>query len=193
MEASAEPAAPDPMPEPYEPGEASATDVGHEVIPAVSPPVLHVEPVGNVEQSLECEPRLQEIFMTEETIGLERAVELCGGLPGIRACILAKGSNVLAAHNAPPHLDLVSLTANAAAMVEAVRSSALRMGLGEIPAVTAHSESGPISFFHASDLALLVLHSDRGFVPGVRERLRDVLLAMGTSGVSLRLGAGDRG
>ncbi|MCX7868635.1 MAG: hypothetical protein N2322_01675, partial [Terrimicrobiaceae bacterium] len=82
--------------------------------PAVPPPVpaplLEVEHVGaGEEERLPCEERLQEIFMTEENIGLERAIGLCGGLPGIRSCILARGSRVLASHNAPAHLDLVSL------------------------------------------------------------------------------------
>lgn len=162
--------------------------------PPAPPPqhVVELEPVGEVERPLLCQERLQELFLTEEPIGLEKAVALCGSLPGIHACILARGSRVLAAHNAPPHLDLISLSAHATALVEAVRSSALKMGLGEIPAVTIHSERGPVSFFHARGLSLLVLHADRGFVPGVRERLRDALRALADSPLALaEEGAGE--
>ncbi len=147
-------------------------------------PVEHLEK-EHKEKPLACEERLQEIFMTEERVGVERALELCGGLPGIHSCILAKGSLVVAAHNAPANLDLVSLTANATALLDAVRASSMKMGLGEIPAVTIHSEKGPVSFFHADDLAMLVLHADRGFVPGVRERLHDVITALGRAKLPL--------
>jgi hypothetical protein len=44
-----------------------------------------------------------------------------------------------------------------------------------VPAVTIHAEKGPITFFHQDDLCLLVMHKDRGFVPGVREKLQKVV------------------
>lgn len=147
-------------------------------------PVFHLdvpEPRAVIHKPLPLDSgsaRLQEIFMTEEVLTAEKVLELCGGLPGIRSCILTRGTSILAVHNAPPGMDLISLTANAVEMLSAIRSSTMRMGLGAIPAVTVHSEKGPVSFFHAEDLALLVLHSDRGFVPGVRERLRDVVHAL---------------
>jgi hypothetical protein len=56
-----------------------------------------------------------------------------------------------------------------------MRSSSAKMGIGAVPAVTVHSEKGPITFFHEDDLCLLVLHKDRGFVPGVREKLQQVV------------------
>ncbi len=194
------------MPEPPEPVEAFAEipePPSQEFLPQefapqeMETPALSVEPHQAFENFVEPQPltarteglpaqgRLQEIFMTEEHLSAERVLELCGGLPGIRSCILAKGSNVLASHNVPSGIDLVSLTANASAMLSAIRTSSMRMGLGAIPAVTVHSEKGPVSFFHADDLAMLVLHSDRGFVPGVRERLHDVVIALGESNLAL--------
>ena len=118
---------------------------------------------------------LQAMFMTEEFISVERVVELSGGLPGIKSCVLAHGSAVLASHNVPESIDLVSLSAHALEMLAAMRQSAARMGVGAVPAVTIHSEKGPITFFHQDDLCLLVLHKDRGFVPGVREKLQKVV------------------
>ena len=135
--------------------------------------------------------RLQGIFMTEENLSAERVLELCGGLPGVHSCVLARGASILATHNVPSGLDLISLTANAADMLAAMRASSMRMGLGAIPAVTIHSEKGPVSFFHAEDLAMLVFHADRGFVPGVRERLHDVVVALKSSPLLLPSGQED--
>jgi len=175
--------------------------------PAVEPPsptAVHIEhlppsmlnPVRVVSRELESAPderltaqdRLQEIFMTEEQLTLDQVLKLCGGLPGIRSCILTKGSSVLATFNVPDAIDLVSLTGNASAMLDAMRASSMRMGLGAIPAVTVHSEKGPISFFHSDDLAMLIIHADRGFIPGVREKLHDVVVALGQSNLPLPLG-----
>ena len=132
---------------------------------------------------------LQAIFMTEEFLSLDRVVELCGGLPGIRSCVLAHGAAVLASHNVPESLDLVSLSAHALEMLAAIRQSAARMGVGAVPAVTIHSEKGPITFFPQPELCLLVLHQDRGFVPGVREKLQQVLEYLSKANLTLPAGA----
>jgi hypothetical protein len=118
---------------------------------------------------------LQAVFMTEEMLSVDRVVELCGGLPGIKSCVLAHGAAVIASHNVPESIDLVSLSAHALEMLAAMRQSAARMGVGAVPAVTIHAEKGPITFFHQDDLCLLVMHKDRGFVPGVREKLQKVV------------------
>jgi predicted regulator of Ras-like GTPase activity (Roadblock/LC7/MglB family) len=118
---------------------------------------------------------LQAIFLTEETLTPERIVELCGGFPGISSCVLSRGAGVIAAHNVPDSIDLVSLSAHALEMIRAMRESSAKMGVGAVPAVTLHSEKGPITFFHEDDVCFLVLHKDRGFVPGVREKLQQVV------------------
>jgi len=118
---------------------------------------------------------LQEVFMTEDFLSVEKVIALCSDLPGIKSCILAHGAAVLASHNVPEDIDLVSLSGNAMEMLKSMRDSASRMGIGEVPAVTIHSEKGPITFFHRDDLCLLVLHKDRGFLPGVREKIQRVV------------------
>ena len=128
---------------------------------------------------------LQSVFMTEDVLSVERVLELSGGLPGIKSCILSHGSTVLASHNVPDTIDLVSLSANAVEMLKAMRQSVAKMGVGAIPAVTIHSEKGPITFFHQKDLCLLVLHKDRGFVPGVREKLQQVVTELARTNLAL--------
>lgn len=142
--------------------------------------VMEAEPVvlkkkQPLSQPLSNQDDLQALFLTEELLTVERVIELCGGLPGVKSCVLSHGSAVIASHNVPDTIDLVSLSAHAVEMLHAMRESAAKMGVGAVPAVTIHSEKGPITFFHQDDICLLVLHKDRGFVPGVREKLQGVM------------------
>jgi hypothetical protein len=118
---------------------------------------------------------LQALFMTDENLSTGRVVELCGGLPGIQSCVLTSENQVVASHNIPEGLDIVSLSSNAAAMLRAMHDASAGMGIGEIPAVTLHTAKGPLSIFQKEHLAMLVFHGDRGFVPGVREKMTAAL------------------
>jgi hypothetical protein len=118
---------------------------------------------------------LQALFMTDENLSTGRVVELCGGLPGIQSCVLTSENQVVASHNIPEGLDIVSLSSNAAAMLRAMHDASAGMGIGEIPAVTLHTAKGPLSIFQKEHLAMLVFHGDRGFVPGVREKMTSAL------------------
>jgi predicted regulator of Ras-like GTPase activity (Roadblock/LC7/MglB family) len=118
---------------------------------------------------------LQALFMTEEKLTLDRVIAMAGQLPGLRACILAHGDQVVCASNTPPGVDLQNLSGQAMTMLAQIRESSSKMGLGNVPGVTLHTDQGAFSFVHNKELCLLVLHSDRGFLPGVRERLQEML------------------
>jgi len=139
------------------------------------------------QEIVEQEP-LQALFLTEETMTVGRVIELCGGLPGVNSCVLAHGSVVVASHNVPDGVDLVSMSAHAADMLKAMRDSSARMGVGTVPAVTLHTEKGVISFFNRDDLTMLVFHRDRGFVPGVREKMAAVLGELTKARLTLPVG-----
>ena len=66
--------------------------------------------------------------------------------------MLAHGAVVLASHNVPESIDLVSLSAHALEMLAAMRQSAARMGIGAVPAVYHPCRKGPITVFHQDDL-----------------------------------------
>lgn len=127
------------------------------------------------ESDLPDQHALQALFMTDENLNTGRVVELCGGLPGIQSCVLTSENQVVASHNIPDGLDIVSLSSNAAAMLRAMHDASAGMGIGEIPAVTLHTARGPLSIFQKEHLAMLVFHGDRGFVPGVREKMTAAL------------------
>ena len=131
--------------------------------------------VTAAESELPDQHALQALFMTDENLSTGRIVELCGGLPGIQSCVLTSENQVVASHNIPEGLDIVSLSSNAAAMLRAMHDASAGMGIGEIPAVTLHTARGPLSIFQKEHLAMLVFHGDRGFVPGVREKMTSAL------------------
>ena len=182
VEAEASPAAEEapPISKAPEPPPSEAVLVETEHLPVVG---------GKTSVEIPNQDALQAIFMTEEFLAMERVVELCGGLPGIKSCVLSHGSAVLASRNVPDSIDLVSLSAHAVEMLSGMRSSSAKMGIGAVPAVTVHSDKGPITFFHQDDLCLLVMHKDRGFIPGVREKLQQVVEELSRANLPLPIAA----
>ncbi len=70
------------------------------------------------------------------------------------------------------------LSAHALEMLRAMRESSAKMGIGAVPAVTIHSEKGPITFFHQKICACSCC-TRTGIHPGVREKLQQVIDALG--------------
>lgn len=188
---------PEPAPEPVadlvpEPEPVAEVVPEPTLPPPVATPVRmlrteHFPTQSQNQEIVEQEP-LQALFLTEETMTVNRVIELCGGLPGINSCVLAHGSIVVASHNVPESVDLVSMSAHASDMLKAMRDSSARMGVGTVPAVTLHTEKGVISFFNREDLTMLVFHKDRGFVPGVREKMAAVLGELTKARLTLPVG-----
>jgi len=140
--------------------------------PSVDPSAI--EAVSSAPAS-EGEEKLQALWLSDHVMDVQEILSRCSDLPGISTCILTRGTDVLATSRVPAGFDIVALTAHATEMIDGMRAAASRMGLGDVAAVTIHSDKGPVSVFHSGDLALLTLHADRGFTPGVRERLASTL------------------
>lgn len=169
------------------PAEPGPTEPAVPAMPVRMLKTEHFPSESQNQEIVEQEP-LQALFLTEETMTVNRVIELCGGLPGINSCVLAHGSIVVASHNVPDGVDLVSMSAHASDMLKAMRDSSARMGVGTVPAVTLHTEKGVISFFNREDLTMLVFHKDRGFVPGVREKMAAVLGELTKARLTLPVG-----
>lgn len=160
---------------------AQEKTVEEESVPPVGKELVHSAPV--LERLWKLDPQdeladgsaLQALFMTDEKLTLEKVVSKAGELPGLDACVLAHGDRVICASKAPADTDLQTLSGQAMTMLSQIRDSSEKMGLGSVPAVTLHADRGVVSFLHRGELCLLVLHADRGFVPGVRERLQEML------------------
>lgn len=149
---------------------------------AIVPSAIHLEPtiVPRILASDEVaeQEKLQALFLTEEKLSIQRVVQLCGELPGIKSCLLTHDNMVISSHNVPEGVDIVSLSENTSAMLHAMREASSGMGLGTIPALTIHSDKGPLTIFHQETLSLFVFHGDRGFIPGVREKMTAALYGL---------------
>ena len=134
-------------------------------------PLWKLDPLDQIADPL----ALQALFMTEEKLTMGRVISMAGQLPGLRACILAHRDKVVCASNTSPGIDLQTLSGQAMTMLTQIWVSSSKMGLGNVSGVTLHVEQGALSFLHNNELCLLVLHADRGFIPGVSERLQQML------------------
>lgn len=150
----------------------------HRFSPAPPCPTL-IEPLiletQNTGTDLPGQESIQALFLTEEKLTVRRVVELCGELPGIRSCVLTRDDAVVASHNVPENFDLVAMSSTASKMLAAMQESSTQLGIGAVPALTLHTERGPLSIVQNNRLTLLVVHADRGFIPGVREKLTATL------------------
>jgi len=118
---------------------------------------------------------MQAVFLTEEPLTIERVVALCGEFPGVESCILVKDGAVVTSIGVPDGFDLKVLSEHATEMVAGVSESIGKMGLGETPAFTLHTDRGVISLFPHDELLLMVKHRDRSFVPGVKVKLASII------------------
>jgi predicted regulator of Ras-like GTPase activity (Roadblock/LC7/MglB family) len=150
----------------------------HRFSPAPAPQTL-IEPLiletENTGTDIPEQESLQALFLTDEKLTVRRVVELCGELPGIRSCVLTREDAVVASHNVPENFDLVAMSSTASKMLAAMQESSSQLGIGAVPALTLHTERGPLSIVQNNRLTLLVVHTDRGFIPGVREKLTSTL------------------
>jgi hypothetical protein len=125
---------------------------------------------------------LQAIFMTEEFLDLPRVSQLSCGFPGITGCMIVAGDALAQGGERPAGLDaqaLCQLTKQLSAVAAAFPE--------ELPAVqtyTLHIGNRALSIFARPHVSLCLVHSHRGFLPGVRERLAAVAdtLSRGLSG-----------
>lgn len=126
-------------------------------------------------EALASQAALQALFMTEESLTVQGVVSRAAALPGLRACVLARGDMVLCTSDSPAGSELRTLSGQAMTLLTGIRASSVGMGLGTVPAVTLHADGGALSILQEGDLCLLVMHAGRGFLPGVRERLQELI------------------
>ena len=126
-------------------------------------------------EALASQAALQALFMTEETLTVQGVISRAATLPGLRACVLARGDMVLCTSDSPAGSELRTLSGQAMTLLTGIRASSVGMGLGTVPAVTLHADGGALSILQEGDLCLLVMHAGRGFLPGVRERLQELI------------------
>lgn len=114
---------------------------------------------------------LQVLFMTEDELDAKAIVRFVSQMPGIDGCTVMFGDGLRLAGNFPDESQSEGFSAMAPPFFKRAKNFAIETGLGTLQSFTLHTDGGPCSFLMHDDICLAVRHSNRGFMPGVREKL----------------------
>ncbi len=117
------------------------------------------------------ESALNSILMTDEELSVQRVAELASEFPGIGACCILSAAGRLLGGNLPHNVEARVFEAMAPRLHRNFQELSGDLGLGNAEIFTVHTDRGTVSFFTTLSNCLVVLHSRRDFVPGVREKL----------------------
>jgi predicted regulator of Ras-like GTPase activity (Roadblock/LC7/MglB family) len=149
--------------------DALPADVGEQQVPSPPSRFLSEIPV-NVDSE-----KLRSIFMTDEALDLPKTIRMVGELPGLRACLLntVDGLKLAGSLNDPSQEQAIS--ALMPALFQQARSKLASARLGMLETITLYCGQGQLSTFIQGKLSLTVLHDNRPFKPGVREKVQAVI------------------
>ena len=119
--------------------------------------------------------RLQAIFMTDEPLDLAKTIHKIAELPGLRSCILSTIDGLkLAGNFADPGQEKL-VSALLPELFQRTRSQLEALEADPLETITLHFGLHQLSTFVQGKLCLTVLHDNRPFKPGVREKIRAVI------------------
>jgi predicted regulator of Ras-like GTPase activity (Roadblock/LC7/MglB family) len=124
--------------------------------------------------------RLHAIFMTDEPLDLPKTVRMVSELPGLRACFLntTDGRKLAGTLDDPGKEQAIS--ALALDLFQQARSKLASMQLGRLETITLYYGRDQLSTFIQGKFCLTVLHDNRPFKPGVREKVQAVISELAT-------------
>jgi hypothetical protein len=132
------------------------------------------EPAPEVQVKVDSE-RLQAIFLTDETLDLPKTIRKVSELPGLRSCLLntTDGLKLAGGLGDPGREQAVSVLAPE--LFKQARSKLADMQLGVLETITLYCGRDQLSTFLQGKLCLTVVHDNRPFKPGVREKVQAVI------------------
>ena len=119
--------------------------------------------------------RLHAIFMTDETLDLAKTIRMVGELPGLRACLLNTTEGLKLAGSLDDPSQEQAISALMPELFEQARSKLANMHLGKLDTITLYCGRDQLSTFIQGKFCLTVLHDNRPFKPGVREKVQAVI------------------
>jgi predicted regulator of Ras-like GTPase activity (Roadblock/LC7/MglB family) len=124
--------------------------------------------------------KLRAIFMTNEILDLSKTIRMVGELPGLRACLLitTDGRKLAGTLDDPGQEQAIS--ALAPELFQQARSKLAKMQLGRLETITLYCGRDQLSTFIQGKFCLTVLHDNRPFKPGVREKVQAVISELAT-------------
>ena len=96
-------------------------------------------------------------------------------MPGLDGCAVMFGDGLRLAGNFPDENEVEGFSAMAPPFFKRAKNFALESGMGTLHSFTFHTDRAPCSFLMHDDICLAVRHTNRGFMPGVREKLEVVV------------------
>jgi predicted regulator of Ras-like GTPase activity (Roadblock/LC7/MglB family) len=119
--------------------------------------------------------RLQAIFLTDEPLDLAKTIDKIVELPGLQSCFLTTTEGLTLAGNArdPEHEKVISSVL--ADIFQRTHSRLQELNSGPLEGLTLYCGSKHFSTFVRDNLCLTVVHGERPFKPGVREKIQVIL------------------
>ena len=124
--------------------------------------------------------RLHAIFMTDEALDLPKTIRMVAGLPGLRACLLNTTDGLKLAGNLGDPGQEQAVSAIVSELFQQVRSKLASIRLGTLETITLYCGRDQLSTFMEGNFCLTVLHDNRPFKPGVREKVQAVIRELAT-------------
>lgn len=112
---------------------------------------------------------LRALLDSDEDLSLERVIEMSSNLPGISACALVRGSEVIAG-NSTKGSDAKAFLAQAAEVAKSLRTLAPLIGISDAETFTLNTDSRLITLCFPGEVTLALLH-DREPTLGLRDKL----------------------
>jgi predicted regulator of Ras-like GTPase activity (Roadblock/LC7/MglB family) len=119
--------------------------------------------------------KLRAIFMTDETLDLAKTIRMVGELPGLRACLLNTTDGLKLAGNLDDPSQEQAISALMPELFQQAGAKLASMHLGSLETITLYCGPDQVSTFIHGKFCLTVLHDNRPFKPGVREKVQAVI------------------
>lgn len=122
-----------------------------------------------LERSGEEQLLLRALLDTDEQLTLERVIEMSSQLPGIAACALVRGDDVIAG-SSTKGTDAKAFRTQAAEVAKSLRTLAPLIGISDAETFTLNTDSRLITLCFPGEVTLAILH-DREPTLGLRDKL----------------------
>jgi predicted regulator of Ras-like GTPase activity (Roadblock/LC7/MglB family) len=119
--------------------------------------------------------RLQALFMTDEPLDLAKTIQRVAELPGLKSCLLSTIDGLKLAGNLGAPGQERATAALLSELFQGTQSKLEAVGAGSLETITLYCGLQQLSTFVQGKLCLTVLHDNRPFKPGVREKIQAVI------------------